>query len=815
VDEIVVTTRKREENLQVVPIAIDAITAVQITEKGIVSLDKVVQQTSSLILDKGFSPQDQRIVIRGLSPTRGRQNVAVLVDDIDISSEAVGTAGGSLLINPRLFDLERVEIVKGPQNALYGRSAFAGAINYVTRKPGDEFEARVGTDIGSDGQMEISGNVAGPLSENVSAGVAAMVWNHDGYYDNAITGGDMGDQEGTSVSGTLAWDVTDALKVTGRLEYLDDEFGVTPFASMPFNATFAIPAGAPPIDPDGPGPAPALTQVNGVRGETPDGDDLVAAMSEDPRTGGDYPGTDREITRGTLTIDWDLGPVALKSLTHLASTDTLQVEGAEDVSASTASAVGEVHFDNETDLFSQELRLVSNTDGPISWAVGGLIWNEDTDVRDGSATCLNYSGFPFLQPCGPYWADIYDVDPLNPPAGIVPLNPDKWTRDTDHWSVYGLVEWQFLDAWKIALEGRYTDEELEVGGPDTDNGIFDPSGFLCTFFFAPPCPQIGPGTVPPGGPGATTVAGLNVGNVDDDFFAPKATLTWTPVDGQLYYFSWARSYKPKGIQAFNAGVGAFNPALAEFDDEQLDVWELGGKTDWLDNTLRLNGAVFFQDFKDKQVSTQVIDDTGPVPILTGRTVNAGEAEVWGVEVEVNWAATDNLSFNLGYTWLDTEYTDYTIFSTNTVKAAYVGNCTPAVLANRSGCYISFDGNELEDAPENALVGNVRYENPLVGSTDWFVEADAEYQDERFDNDENNLVLPDYWLFNFRTGVTNDQWDIVAYVDNAFDDDTVKTGFADGDIPNFQLTGRFENKGTLYMPDQRQYGLRMNYRFGGQ
>jgi iron complex outermembrane recepter protein len=194
VDEIIVTTRKREENLQQVPIAVVAITADEIERRGIVSLGDVVEQASSVILDQGFAPQDQRITIRGLSPTRGRQNVAILQDGVDVSSEAGSTtSGGSLLINPRLFDLERVEIVKGPQIALYGRSAFAGAINYITRKPGDEFQARAGTDIGSDGQLELSGSVDGPITEGLSAGLSGMVWNHDGFYDNTLTGETTGE----------------------------------------------------------------------------------------------------------------------------------------------------------------------------------------------------------------------------------------------------------------------------------------------------------------------------------------------------------------------------------------------------------------------------------------------------------------------------------------------------------------------------------------------------------------------------------------------------------------------------------------------
>jgi outer membrane receptor protein involved in Fe transport len=158
IEEVVVSTRKLEENLQEVPIAVNAISAQTLQDRGVTDLAEVVRQNPSVILDQGFSPQDTRIVIRGLSPTRGRQNVAVLQDGVDVSSESLsGTAGGSLLINPRLFDVERVEIVKGPAVALYGRSAFAGAINYITRAPGDEFDGAVATELGNQGQQQFQG----------------------------------------------------------------------------------------------------------------------------------------------------------------------------------------------------------------------------------------------------------------------------------------------------------------------------------------------------------------------------------------------------------------------------------------------------------------------------------------------------------------------------------------------------------------------------------------------------------------------------------------------------------------------------------
>ncbi len=831
VDEVFVTTRKREENLQSVPIAVDAISADEIERKGLTGLKDIVQQSSSVILDQGFAPQDQRIVIRGLSPTRGRQNVAVLQDGVDVSSEAGAvTAGGSLLINPRLFDLERVEIVKGPQIALYGRSAFAGAINYITRKPGDEFNARGGLDFGSDGKIEISGGVDGPLTDSISAGITGMTWSTDGFYTNTRTGQKTGDTQGTSVAGTAVWKITDSLKATGRIENLNDEFGVTPYVVMPFNADFIVPSSASAAGVV----SPSLGSVPGVYGKTPNGDDLVLALSEDPRTCDasvpndgtigcrNYDGTSRNITRGTLTVEWDLGSVAFTSLTHYADASTSQAEGSEDVSVSTAATGGELFVDQDTNLFSQELRLASNTDGRLTWMVGGLAWIENVDVLDGSMTCLDFS----FQPCGPTLAKIFKSAPLDVPGdGLTPLNPDHWSRDTDHYSVFGLVEWQFLDAWKLTLEGRQTWEKTTAKGPDVDNGIFDPSGFLCFIFGAPAaCPQSGPGT--DAVTGLTTVANSRGGSQRDDFFAPKVTVTWTPNGDQLYYLSFAESFKPKGISTLLGGTGAFydttcgtvsNPDCVDpianfrFKQEKLDNYELGAKTTWFDRRLRLNGAVFYQDFKNKQVSTQVTDpNTG---ILSPRILNAGAAEVWGAELDAFWQATDNLSLSAAYTWLDTEYTDYKTFTTGAGTIAYVGNCTPEVRSGRTGCIVDYNGHELEGAPKNAFVGNARWQAALVGSTDYFVETTGQYQSSRYASDKNLMVFPDYWLASFRAGIVNDTWDVIAYVDNAFDDDTIKTGFEDGSIPTFATTGQFLNQGTLILPDPRTYGMRVNYRFG--
>lgn len=894
VAEIIVTTRKREESLQEIPVAVQAVNAEDIERRGLTSLADIIRQSPSVILDQGFAPQDQRITIRGLAPTRGRQNVAVLVDDIDVSSESIGTLGGSLLINPQLFDLEQVEIVKGPQNALYGRSAFAGAINYITKKPGDVFDASVGADVGSDGQMMFRGSVSGPLTDSLSGGISAMNWDHDGFYTNPFTNGEVGGKDGTGIAGTLVWHATDTLKLTGRLENLDDHFEVTPYAVVrypagqvpnpatpQFNTNFPINPTAGdggaiwcvPACPAAPGTlAPVITSatfpgyVPGVNGKLPDGDTQQLTLSEDPRTcpdtyptslGGcqDFPGTDRDITRFTLTLDWDAGLVDVKSLSHIASGETLQQQGAKDVSAASSSFGSMVHIDTDTDLLSQEFRVLSKPGGPVTWAAGALYWLEEVEVADGSNNCLNYQrppGFPpapFNGICGPSIANIVDTGPL--PLGSitpladpnrVPLNPNPYDRETEHYSVYALVEWQFAEEWKVAFEARQTWEELRLQGPGAannaigsyGNGLWDPSGtYPCGTVppFTARCPSIGPGTIDLDGAGpggfatyAPTLTSLELGTIDDDFFAPKATLTWAPDQDMLFYFSWAEAFKPEGISPFTGGTGVFDPVGNTFKQEKLQVWELGAKTSWFDRRLVANLTGFFQDFKNKQVGTSV-EVNG---ILLPRTVNAGKAEVWGTELELTWFATDNLNFNLAYTWLDTEYKSYLNTTSSAATIGYLNNCVAIVRSRNtpiatgpyagkfpSACVLDYSGKELENAPENSLVGSARYQHQLVEDTDWFVEGDFQYQDDRFQSASNNAIWPSYWLANFRAGISSPQWDVVAYVDNAFDDDTFKTGLGDVDLVTFQTTNQAYMRTVAIMPDPRTYGLRVNYRFGGE
>jgi outer membrane receptor protein involved in Fe transport len=287
-------------------------------------------------------------VIRGLSPTRGRQNVAILQDDVDISSMAQGTGGGSFVINPRLQDLERVEVVKGPHSALYGRSAFNGAINYITRQPGDEFRGNAQLTLGDYDKREARLSVSGPvIAGKLSRALNLAGWNDGGFYKSPTTGEGLGGGDDKGVAFTLRATPVDWITITRRSEYSRDDFG-SEASSIRNPVDVPVPANAS----DFPAPSPG----------------------RNPRTGVDYSGSSRDIFRTTLRVEFNFEPVTLTSISHVGDNKTFQFNDAllvGDYANPLISAAHETCFETQIDLVSQELRLQSKSEGPLLWTVGG------------------------------------------------------------------------------------------------------------------------------------------------------------------------------------------------------------------------------------------------------------------------------------------------------------------------------------------------------------------------------------------------------------------------------------------------------------
>ena len=888
-DEIIVSVRRRDESLQEVPLSVSTIGAEQIERLGINNVADVVQYTAGLEFDEGFGAQDTRITIRGLSPTRGRSNVAFLVDGVDFTGEAVSTAGGGVFVNQRLLDVERVEVVKGPQSALYGRSAFAGAIQYVTKKPSlEESEGSISYQASGDGDGALGGSLSaafgGPITDTFGLRVNGTYYNEDGYYRNSITGQRVGDTDGYGLALGGLWQPNDDVSINGRIAYSHDEIAPRAQARVASNAlidideSLAVQNGETPslirtsglgfllntFYPEcGPAPTPAAGTLGSCLGAPklltvgtmPDADQLQVVLSDDPRTGGDYPGTSVDTFTANFSVVVDREKFQFGSYTGLARVDSKQffdgqwdalppgsyssLDGSynftlADCGFGDCSPAGqEIGFNNESRLFSQEFRVSTKIDGPVNFTVGALLWKEWVNqVEFGSTISPAIFRAVPLGPPGP--PPVQSVPPAN--ANMPNVNTPQTSlvgRNTESKSIYGLVEWDINEVWKLSLEARRVWEDLTVNGPLCDVAATEALSGLTNNTFPQFCADAfrgassvgiadGTGTLPQG----TYTKAIfldSSASFQEAFTAPKATLEFTPSDTQLFYASVAKGVKPGGISTITAG-SFFNPEANTFDKEKLLAYELGSKSTLLGGRLLVNGALFYQEYTDKQVGVSRFD-----PVIStdvGSIENAGEAEIWGVELEALWQVTDNFSLAAGYTWLDAEYTDFAVLTTSTnniarsLAAGGQGCLTlvpdPDVPAAVS-CLVSFTGNKVEDIPEHSFVGNARYEAPLGnGSTNWYTEATVIYTDSRFMDEFNVKELDSYWLLNARAGLITDRWDLTLFMDNVLDDDTVRSGVDFGSQVNTVRQGQFPPGPTdgviVSLPDPRVIGVRGVYRF---
>ena len=803
-EEIIVTARKRAENLQDLPMSVTAINADSIERLGIRNLEGVTKFTPGVNLDSGFGLNDQRLVIRGLSPSRGRPNSAILVDGIDLTTESVGTAGGSMLFNSRLLDIERVEVVKGPQSALYGRAAFTGAIQYVTRDPGDELEMDGSIDMGEYGKRYLSAGIGGPVVGDFGLRLNAMTWNEDGYYTEGFTGAPLGGGEGYGLSLTGLWQISDTVSTRARVAYSSDEFDQQATFFDEVNTLIDPPDNAVGVGNIGP------NTVVGLFSGTPKGaNGRQAYLTANPITGKAYEGGEQDVLNTSLKIDWDVASGVVTSYTGYATADARQVlDGDFDVRPDDTGTLDiarggtEIDFSTETRMFSQELRYSSAFDGPFQFTVGALYWDEKVDQDERGVSALSFPFGPAGAPEG-YFNDV---------AANTPRLPTYVTRETNSKSLYGLIEWDFVEDWRFTAEARYAREEMNVTGPGCDRVASNPQGNLRC--------------------GRNTSSDLSFDyrqgarlytsdSVTDDYIAPKVILEWTPMDNLMTYASVSKGVKPGGISTIAAGSWLDMPPAdgnldeRKFGAENLIAYELGAKSTWLDRRLILNGAMFIQDYSDKQVPVQTTSDQ----FVVTRIENAGSAEVFGIELEAIWQTSENTRVQAGYAYLNGEYSklEYKTDSGNSIARA--GNCERVPLTDTTDqCIVSLSGNTLEDVPEHSLVAVAGYYPPFGrGGLSGILEADVLHQSNRYADEFNDRELDAHTVFNFRLGLQGDRWDAMFYLNNVFDDDTIKvwssgTGLVATSERTNPLLFAFPSDGFSFGPPPRHWGIRGSFRY---
>lgn len=444
-DEIVVTTRKREESLQTAPVAVTAFSAEDIESARITSVEDIAQLTPGLTFAPLFGGGASTPVIRGQSTTIGEPNVGFFIDGVYQSSR---TIMDSLLGD----SIARVEVAKGPQSALYGRNTFAGAINFITREPSNEFEGMLELTGGKSGHFDGKGSISGPIiSDKLYFRAGGRFFRRDGYFTNELTGDDLDDRQTLVLSGALTATPTPSFKATLRAGYEDTNDGDEVLRFIPNNAASANPT---------PAPLPPALQL--FVGEVPNAQTGFAVT----------PGfNDRENLTTSLSMDWDVG--GDYTLTSITGFNDLNFESAIDNDYSARS----IRFLSQRiaqEEFSQEIRITSPGADRFRWMLGGYYYHlkTDTSTNDlfiGAAASLAVSlfGSPF--------------------GGLLPLGIINDTHETtENFAVFGQAQFDVTDRLGFTFDGRWSTEDKSAFAVDTHpitkvQAIFDDSATFDAF----------------------------------------------------------------------------------------------------------------------------------------------------------------------------------------------------------------------------------------------------------------------------------------------------------------------------------------------
>jgi iron complex outermembrane recepter protein len=771
-EEVIVTARKREESVQDIPVAISTLSGEEIERLAVTDLRELTQYISSLTFDRGISPGDFRPAIRGLQAEQGRTSVGILIDDIDITSENLQSGGGGFLANPRMLEIERVEVVKGPQSALYGRSAFGGAINYITKRPRlDASEFGVSGEGTSEQGYEIKGSASLPLVEGASAiRLTAFAWDQRGSHKNLKSGDYVGGGDGSGASLTWSYDRGGAVSLFGTAEYTQDTFA-PPAAFIQDGNTIVT------LGPNG-RLVTGATTLRIFAGELVPGNPFYDV---NPATGRDYDGTDNSKARATLIADFELNAIDLKSLSSFVRSKFDARQDNDFVTVPTGSPVvgafQETDRGNTVDQISQEIRLQGGADSRLLWTVGALYWKESIDQREQNDTGLAFA--PLSQA---------DVNAFFNRVNQLPYR--RFTRDTTHASVFGFAEFAFTPTFSASLEARYVDEKIEYG-------LSQPNYI---FFYG-----VLPGATP-GNPVLSVVAAVNsidAATVKESYLIPKATVSFRPNGERSFYASVGTGVKPGGFTT--GGVINFD-STARYRREELLAYEVGAKTLWADGRLTLNTALFLQDYKDQQVSSQIFNTT--LNQLQGVIENAGESTIWGAELELRYQPTADLRFTAAYTYLDAEFDQFQVLSNSATRIAELPDCQLVTFsATRRSCLLDRAGKSPADLPEHRIVATGLYSGALRGDWRWSVDGAVTYVAERFAETSNVVLQSASTRVDTSVGVDNGKFNAALFVRNVFDEDAVTDG-----TPYIDFRTGFSPNAFGYLPDPRTIGVRAALRF---
>ena len=811
-EEVIVTARKKEESLMDAPLSVTAVSGAQMNEMGMSNLIQLSSQVPGLTL--GTGAQAANIYIRGVGSGVNRgfdQSVGLYVDGVYQSR--------SKMFTQSMVDLQQVEVLRGPQSILFGKNTIAGAIKIETANPsiGDEFGGSITADYEPDAETARGTLVlSGGLTDTLAGRLALRYQETDGYVDNQFRNADEINGDDTLARATLVWAPVDSLDITGKLSYLDaDGTGinrVNPVADPSLLNTF-----------NQPGNSLGLLDLAGAIAAfaTPGYQAATGGAEYDSWVGneGFFPGgsdeSDVESTQASVAVNWDLGDYTLSSVSAYTDWDETRQQ---DVDFHPGNVAGNLEKD-DFDQWSQELRIASHFDGRFNF-VAGLYYEEQdgtfayTDtVVDGSLGgvfgALPASALIPGAPDGLTLSDLGinsiwngDLQGIPPLSGVEIINVAYQADNdvnNDTFAAFGEVQFNITDNLTLELGGRYSDDSKEwyktqkagVGIPGDLTILVDSDGSFTEAGQANPAEARLAGIVAGSALGRPVAA--NTLKRDETHFDPSVRLLWDINDDTMTYLSWSTGYKSGGI---TGGSDSINPDGTPgdgtfFGDETAAAWELGVKSAFWDGRARVSAAVFYTEIDDLQVTA--------FQGISFRVSNAAEMTTQGVEIESQFALTEEVEVGANIAYLDAEYDDF-------------GNaaCTifqEAALSGGGECAQDLGGEAPPFAPEWSGNFYASYETYVGDNLLLRLRGDANYKDDYFtDGDlDPNTLQESYWKYDARisVGSADGTWELAAYGRNLSDERVISFSI---DAP---LSAGIYGGGV---DEPRVYGLQGTYNF---
>lgn len=577
-DTIVVTARKRQEGIQDVPFAVTAVGGDELEQRQVIDIEGLETVTPNLIVQPNtLSASGANIFLRGLGQGDFDRSfspaVQVLFDEVRYGSSISGQ-----LVN--VLDVERIEVLRGPQGTLFGANAIGGVINIIRPKPEEEFGGNVEVTVGNYGRLDVEASVTGSLIEDKLQGrIAVVSVNSDGAFDNAFNGEDRGYQDILGISPSLRFTPTDNLTILATYDYLrnQSDWGVL------FNRSNEN----------------DLLCLGVFLGQSfcDDPDQDLQTVNQDTETF-----LDIQSHLASLRADWVLGDVTLTSLSGWSSIREDKKTDFDGVPIPVFASIQPL----QEDIISQEFRADWTIGDRMNLLVGVFGSNIKYDEGANSLFVFELLGLP---------EDTIEVVSRE--------------QETNQLGIFASADIEITDTVSVTAGGRYSYEEKDFA---YRNGFNQTGGGFW-----------------PDAPGFNNVA---EGTADWSRFTPMVSVQWEPQDDVLLYAQYAQGFKSGG---FN-GRGNSTDTIGPYDPEIVDSFELGLKSQWLDDRLLLNLAAFYSDYSDKQEEIiRTNPDTGATITLVD---NAGAVNISGIEAEWSFEVTDGFRLFGTASYLDAEYDEF-------------------------------------------------------------------------------------------------------------------------------------------------------------